>query len=58
VPSGDEEPDGYVSLLDAAGGEVSAEVEVAGSPEGLALGDGRVWVTTGTGESIVPIAPG
>ena len=36
----------------------SRRIEVHGSPEGVAIGSDQVWVTTGSGDSVVRIDPG
>jgi hypothetical protein len=46
-----------VSAIDP-GGELLGEVEIKGSsPEELAAGGGRIWVTTGRGDEVVEIEP-
>ena len=45
-----------VGLIDAAGGRVGAAVSV-GSPDGLAYGDGSVWVTDSTEGTVSRISP-
>lgn len=37
--------DGTVSRIDATTGEVVATIEVGGSPQSIAVGEGGVWVT-------------
>jgi YVTN family beta-propeller protein len=45
-----------VSLIDSAGGRVGAAVPV-GSPDGVAYGDGSVWVVDGTDGKLFRINP-
>ena len=49
---------GYVSAIDPADDDSVIRVKTPGSPEGVAVGDDEVWVTTGlNGDSVVRIDP-
>jgi streptogramin lyase len=49
--------DGAVEAINPAD-ESFQKVDVDGSPEGVAIGSDQVWVTTGSGDSVVRIDPG